>query len=116
MNAKGAIAALLSGFVLGMGRLVAEISKDSLSGLLYTYADVNFLHFAIFLFVVCSMILVVVSLLTPQAPDEQLAGLTFATAEEAAVSSSDAGWRRKDLWLSVLLALCVGAVWLYFTG
>ncbi|MGB6409974.1 MAG: hypothetical protein WBF16_02100, partial [Candidatus Deferrimicrobiaceae bacterium] len=116
MNAKGAIAALLSGFVLGMGRLVAEISKDSLSGLLYTYADVNFLHFAIFLFVVCSMILVVVSLLTPQAPDEQLAGLTFATAEEADVSSSDAGWRRKDLWLSVLLALCVGAVWLYFTG
>ena len=116
MNAKGAIAALLSGFVLGMGRLVAEISKDSLSGLLYTYADVNFLHFAIFLFVVCSMILVVVSLLTPQAPDEQLAGLTFATAEVAAVSSSDAGWRRKDLWLSVLLALCVGAVWLYFTG
>jgi len=116
MNARGAIAALLAGFVLGMGRLVAELSKDSLSGLLYTYADVNFLHFAIFLFVVCSMVLVVVSLLTPQAPDEQLAGLTFATAEDAAVSGSDAGWRRKDIWLSVLLALCVGAVWLYFTG
>jgi len=116
MNARGAIAALLAGFVLGMGRLVAELSKDSLSGLLYTYADVNFLHFAIFLFVVCSMVLVVVSLLTPQAPDEQLAGLTFATAEETAVSGSDAGWRRKDIWLSALLALCVGAVWLYFTG
>jgi SSS family solute:Na+ symporter len=116
MNAKGAIAALLSGFLLGMGRLVAELSKDSLSGLLYTYADVNFLHFAIFLFVVCSMILVVVSLLTPQAPDEQLAGLTFATAQEAAGNGLDAGWRRKDTWLSVLLVLCVGAVWLYFTG
>jgi SSS family solute:Na+ symporter len=116
MNAKGAIAALLSGFVLGMGRLVAEISKDSLSGLLYTYADINFLHFAIFLFVFCSMVLVVVSLLTPQAPDEQLAGLTFATAQETAVSGSDATWRRKDTWLSVLLVLCVGAVWLYFTG
>jgi SSS family solute:Na+ symporter len=116
MNAKGAIAALISGFVLGMGRLVAELSKDSLSGLLYTYADVNFLHFAIFLFVVCSMVLVVVSLLTPQASDEQLAGLTFATAEEVTVSGSDTGWRRKDIWLSVLLSLCVGAVWLYFTG
>ena len=116
MNAKGAIAALLAGFVLGMGRLVAELSKDSLSGLLYTYADINFLHFAIFLFVVCSMVLVVVSLLTPQAPDEQLAGLTFATAQEAVISGLDAAWRRKDLWLSVLLALCVGAVWLYFTG
>jgi SSS family solute:Na+ symporter len=116
MNAKGAIAALFSGFLLGMGRLVAELSKDSLSGLLYTYADINFLHFAIFLFVVCSMVLVVVSLLTAHAPDEQLAGLTFATAQEAVISGLDAAWRRKDLWLSVLLALCVGAVWLYFTG
>ena len=116
MNAKGAIAALLAGFVLGMGRLVAELSKDSLSGLLYTYADVNFLHFAIFLFLVCSTVLVMVSLLTPQAPDEQLAGLTFATAREASVSGSDVGWRRKDLWLSVFLVLCVGTVWLYFTG
>jgi len=116
MNAKGAIAALLTGFVLGMGRLVAELSKDSLSGLLYTYADVNFLHFAIFLFIVCSMVLILVSLLTTQASDEQLAGLTFATAQKAAASVFDTGWRRMDIWLSVLLALCVGAVWLYFTG
>ena len=116
MNAKGAISSLLAGFVLGMGRLVAELSKDSLSGLLYTYADINFLHFAIFLFVVCSMVLVAVSLLSPQAPDGQLAGLTFATAQEAAGDGLDGGWRRKDTWLSVLLALCVGAVWLYFTG
>ena len=62
------------------------------------------------------MVLVVVSLLTAEAPDEQLAGLTFATAQEAAGNGLDAGWRRKDMWLSVLLALCVGAVWLYFTG
>jgi len=116
MNAKGAIAALLTGFVLGMGRLVAELSKNSLSGLLYTYADVNFLHFAIFLFIVVSMVLILVSLLTTQASDEQLAGLTFATAQKAAASVYDTGWRRMDIWLSVLLALCVGAVWLYFTG
>jgi len=116
MNAQGAIAALLSGFALGMTRLIAELSKDSLGGLLHTYATVNFLHFAIFLFVVCSIVLVVVSLLTTQASDEQLAGLTFATAEGEPVEGLDISWRRKDTWLSILLALCVGAVWLYFTG
>lgn len=116
MNAQGAIAALLSGFVLGMTRLIAELSKDSLGGLLHTYATVNFLHFAIFLFVVCSIVLVVVSLLTTQASDEQLAGLTFSTAEGEPVEGLDLRWRRKDTWLSILLALCVGAVWLYFTG
>ena len=41
-NATGAIAALLSGFVLGMGRLVAELNKAALDGLLFTYADINF--------------------------------------------------------------------------
>jgi len=121
VNATGAIASLLTGFVLGMGRLVAEIFKDSLSGFLYTYADVNFLHYAIFLFVFCVAVLVVVSLLTPEPPDAKVAGLTFATADQTTeatpeLAPSDPAWRRKDLWFTVLLILCVVAVWLYFTG
>ena len=121
VNATGAIASLITGFVLGMSRLVAEIVKDSLSGFLYTYADVNFLHYAIFLFVVCVAVLVVVSLLTPEPTDAKLAGLTFATADQTTEATpdlppSDPAWRRKDLWLTVLLILCVAAVWLYFTG
>ncbi len=121
VNATGAIASLLTGFVLGMGRLVAEIFKDSLSGFLYTYADINFLHYAIFLFVFCVAVLVVVSLLTPEPPDAKLAGLTFATADQTTeatpdLAPSDPAWKRKDLWLTVLLILCVVAVWLYFTG
>jgi SSS family solute:Na+ symporter len=35
VNAQGAMAALVSGFVLGMGRLVAELGKGSLSGWLF---------------------------------------------------------------------------------
>jgi SSS family solute:Na+ symporter len=115
VNAKGAMAALLAGFVLGMGRLVAELNKSSLDGMLLGYASMNFLHFAIFLFVVCSVILVVVSLATPPPPPEKVAGLTFATkAPEAA--TSDRRWRRRDKILSVLLVLCVLAVWLSFRG
>jgi SSS family solute:Na+ symporter len=50
LNGTGAMASLLTGFVLGMGRLIAELNKEHLSGFLYNYADINFLHFAIFLF------------------------------------------------------------------
>jgi len=47
VNAAGAMAALVTGFLLGAGRLVAELCKDNIAGgLLYTYADMNFLHFA----------------------------------------------------------------------
>ena len=116
VNAKGAMAALLSGFVLGMGRLVAELGKSRLDGLLYTYADINFLHFAVVLFVICTTILVVVSLLTAPPPEEKVAGLTFATmsrAEKEETRSSP--WVRRDFVLSVLLLACVAALWIYFS-
>ena len=82
INAPGAIASLLTGFVLGMGRLAAELNKDALSGLLYTFADINFMHFAIFLFIICVIVLVAVSLMTPPPAEERVAGLTFATADQ----------------------------------
>lgn len=112
LNAKGAMAALLAGFVLGMGRLVAELNRGSLTGMLHSYATMNFLHFAIFLFVVCSVILIVVSLVTPPPPAEKVAGLTFAT--KSTTTTSDPKWRLRDRTLSAVLMLCVVAVWIYF--
>ncbi|MCH8935961.1 MAG: sodium/solute symporter [Gemmatimonadetes bacterium] len=103
VNANGAIAALITGFVLGMGRLVVEISQPLQKGVLEVYADINFLHFAIILFVICSAVLVVVSLLTPPPEEEKVAGLTFATQEPATAQESDSRWRRTDLKLSLLL-------------
>jgi solute:Na+ symporter, SSS family len=115
VNAKGAMAALLAGFVLGMGRLAAELGRGSLDGMLLSYATMNFLHFAIFLFVVCSVILVVVSLATPAPSAEQVAGITFAT-KQPAEATSNAAWRARDRMLSIILVVCVLAVWIYFRG
>jgi SSS family solute:Na+ symporter len=123
MNSRGAIASLVTGFVLGMGRLVAEIFKDRLSGWLYAYADINFLHFAILLFVICTVVLVMVSITTPRPPEDQLAGLTYATADAGGGAPgsigeqpSSPGWKRTDIYLSIILVGCVFAVWLFFTG
>jgi len=134
VNASGAIAALGTGFVLGMLRLVLELNKSSLGdGPLAWIAGINFLHFAILLFVVCSLVLVLVSLGTPPPAEEQVAGLTLQTRGEATSSQPDAmaipdsrehlpdthsdpAWRRTDAWLSLVLAGLVGLVWLYFTG
>lgn len=115
VNAKGAMASLIAGFVLGMGRLIAELNKASLDGMLLGYASMNFLHFAIFLFVVCSVILVVVSLATPPPPPEQIMGITFATKTPAA-STSDPRWRQRDKMLSIVLVIIVLIVWIWFRG
>ena len=120
VNARGAMASLITGFVLGMGRLLAELNKDSLHGWMFAFADINFLHFAVLLFIVCSVVLVVVSLMTHPPSEEQLRGLTYATTRqapsEATAPASKAAWRRRDLLASALLMLLVGLVWIYFTG
>lgn len=112
VNATGAMAALLTGFVLGMGRLVAELSKSRLDGLLFDFADMNFLHFAVLLFSICTVLLVVVSLLTPPPDEEKVAGLTFATL------GGDEGRPRPrsvDIILTLGVIAGVAALWIYFS-
>ncbi len=113
VNATGAMAALLTGFVLGMGRLVAELGKGGLSGFLFSYADMNFLHFAVVLFVICTAVLIAVSLLTPPPPEEKVKGLTLAVRDR--IETVAHAWRRTDLVLTLLLIVCVGIVWIYFS-
>jgi SSS family solute:Na+ symporter len=130
VNAQGAMTALILGFVLGMGRLAAELAKGSLSGWVLLYAEINFLHFAVLLFVVCTTALVLVSLATEPPPYDKVAGLTYALADAAPSDraethppprpgpgsrDSDPRWRRTDLILSVALALFVGLIWWYFS-
>lgn len=113
LNAKGAMSSLIIGFILGMAKLSVEFSKESLTGPLAAFANINFLHYAFFLFVICAVVLVLVSLLTKEPPAEKTKGLTFQTAEAV---DSDPAWRRTDVMISVVLALCVIAVWIYFRG
>ncbi len=115
VNAQGAMAALLSGFVLGVLRLVLELNKGSLDGVLLSYASINFLHFAIVLFVICSLILVGVSLMTPPPPHERVDGITFQTATPVADDAVAASKRGKDKLLTVLLIAAVGTLWFVFS-
>ena len=83
INGKGAIIALWTGFALGIFRLVAEFMSNegtitvASSSLLGRYLDINFLHFALFLFILCAIILVVVSKFTTPQAVESLELVTF---------------------------------------
>jgi len=112
VNARGAMAALWGGFVLGAARLVLELNVGSLGGVLHAYATMNFLHFAAFLFAICVVLLVVVSLATPPPPREQLAGLTYATAGPGEPSRH----RALLIGLSLVVVAGVAVTWLVFRG
>jgi SSS family solute:Na+ symporter len=114
VNSAGAMAALLTGAVLGIVRLVAELNKPALEGWLYAYADINFLHFAAMLFALCAVVLVIVSLLTAPPRREQVEGLTMGGRVLQDAGADAPGWRRTDAILTVGVLLAVAAVWLYF--
>jgi SSS family solute:Na+ symporter len=114
LNSVGAIVSLITGFLLGMGRLIAELNKQSLTGALRGYADINFLHFAILLFVVCSVVLIVASLLTAPPAPEKVTGITLAGTPSGSLTQQEPR-RKVDIILTLLLVACVGALWIYFS-
>ncbi len=132
LNGAGALSSLLTGFALGAFRFVMELREKASgehlsSGLTAWLVNMNFLHYAIFMFVVCSGVLIAVSLAT-KAPDrKKLVGLTFATiSERLDVQPAVAGQRvgklvgesesehRLNVAFSLLLALTVIGLWIYF--
>lgn len=113
LNSQGAIASLIAGFVLGIGRLVLELNKNSLSeGLLLNFATINFLHFALFLFAICSTILIFVSLITPSESEDKLTNLTFGTLKTKQTKMRQ---NPSQIALTIGLLILVGVVWWYFS-
>lgn len=114
-NAKGAIASLSVGFLLGIGRLILEMNKDALSGPLLAMAEVNFLHIAMLLFLICTLVLVGVSLMTTKPSAEQLKDLTWSTlGDDRRDASLDAN-KVRDAILTLVLIAIVAVIWITFS-
>jgi len=121
LNGVGAISSLILGFVLGAFRLILELlykNHTALPGALEWLASMNFLHFAILLFVVCSIDLFVVSYLSQAPIREKIRGLTFSTVHEIAGAAPRAAnpqrWVRANIFLSILLAGTIFVLWFIF--
>ena len=115
INSQGALAALIGGFSAGMLRLILEINKSSLSGIWYSFADLNFLYFAIFSFLTCTALMILISLFTP-APDlGKLSGLTYATTVDQDKEASSSSWDTKDLINSAVIICILVLILIYFS-
>ena len=112
-SARGAVWALATGFVLGIGRLVLEMNKDQLSGILLSVAEINFLHFAFLLFVASILALIAGSLTGREPVPDSAKELTIKATGSAPTEN---GLRRIDMVYSTLVLLAIGWVWLAFSG
>ena len=115
INAKGAMTAMTVGFIIGALRIVLELSKESLSGFLYSFATINFLYFCILLFLFSIALMVVVSLFSPAPSYEQLKGLTYSTTVAEDKERSRASWNKWDVILSLIVVAIIVSVFMYFS-
>jgi SSS family solute:Na+ symporter len=116
INARGAIVTLWVGFIIGVFRLVFEflnnegsitVKEESFLGI---FLGINFLHFALFLFLFCAIILMVVSKTGQPQSEEQLELVTFQKSTTKPTFKFS-----KDGILTVILVVLVLILWAVFS-
>ncbi|MEJ2635765.1 MAG: sodium:solute symporter [Calditrichia bacterium] len=123
VNGRGAIYALITGAIIGGLRLALEImfkkSGFSLPGMDW-FVQMNFLHFALFLFIISVAVLTLLSLQDEQPPAEKIAGLTISgsrlqqSALNMAVGTENPWWMRINIALSVALVSLIILICIIF--
>ena len=116
INARGAIVTLWTGFAIGVFRLVMEFMLNNKSiivakgSLLDYFLEINFLHFALFLFLFCSAVLMIVSKLSTTISEKSLELVTFQKNKTLVTFK----WTT-DVILSIVLPVLVLLLWAIFS-
>jgi len=111
----GGYVGMVTGFILGMIRLVAVIFRDLYAEgtLLYQFVSINWLHYSEFLFVFSIVLILVVSAFTKKPSKEKLAGLTFKSISDEQKAETRASWNKWDIIHTVIILGVI--VWFYAT-
>ena len=123
LNKQGCLSALIVGIVLGLFRLIVDTPAFLFDDFAYTedsflwiVNNIFFQYYSMGMFVICIVVMVVVSYLT-SAPDQQkISGLTYKTLTEEDKRESRASWNWKDVALSALLMAIIVVIYVYFRG
>ena len=126
LTAAGCLAALLTGFALGMIRLLVDTPVTlGMAGYEYGYSpgswlwilnNIYFQYYGLLIFLVSVTVLIVVSYATPPPADHQLKGLTYATVTSEQRRESRRSWNHWDVVNSAVVLLLIAAAYRYFNG
>ena len=126
LNGKGCLAALVTGFLLGVFRLGVDTPVTlKLAGfeggyeagsLLWIVNNIYFQYYSLLIFVVSSAVLIGVSYATEAPSERQLSGLTYATVTDAQREHTRSSWSRSDVLSSGVVLTLILIAYLYFNG
>jgi SSS family solute:Na+ symporter len=126
LNAAGCLAALTTGFVLGVFRLLVDTPVTlkvagyeqgySTGSLLWIVNNIYFQYYSLLIFIISSLVMIVVSYATAPPPEARLVGLTFATVTPDQQQISRRSWNQWDVVNSLVVLLLIAVAYVYFSG
>jgi SSS family solute:Na+ symporter len=126
LNAKGCLASLIVGFLMGAFRLMVDTPVTlGLSGFeggyetgsfLWIINNIYFQYYSLVIFLVSCAVLVGVSYATEPPPAAQLRSITAGSASEAERAETRASWNRWDVVASSGVLALIATAYLYFNG
>ncbi len=123
LNAKGCLAALITGFGLGLVRLAIDTPVKMIPGFQYSTGsffwiinNMFFQYYSLLITVVCVIVMLAVSYMTEAPSYEKISGLTFGTITDEHRKATRASWSWIDVATSALVVLLILAAYLYFVG
>jgi SSS family solute:Na+ symporter len=123
LNSKGCLAALITGFGMGLFRLaidtpvklIENFSYDQ-GSFLWVINNIFFQYYSLLIFLVSTAVMIIVSYLTPEPSYAKISGLTFSTLTEEHRKVSRSTWSVIDILTSAVVIALILAAYLYFTG
>jgi SSS family solute:Na+ symporter len=123
LNAKGCLAALGTGFALGLFRLAVDTPVKLGHG--FAYAPGSFLwvvnniffqYYSLIIFLISAAVMIVVSYLTERPSYDKIVGLTYGTVTAENRRESRSSWTTADVIASGIVLALILSAYLYFTG
>lgn len=122
MNAKGALWAMVVGFVLGLFRMFVDTPVTLGMGgyekgsFLWIVNNTYFQYFSVFITIVSAAVMLGVSYASPAPSDASIQNLTFATKTEEDKRKTRASWGWKEVAGSAVVLILITGSYLYFRG
>jgi len=123
LNGQGCLAALVVGFILGIFRLAVDTPVKLIKGFSYPRGsflwimnNIYFQYYSIFIFLVCILVMIIVSYLTRKPDYQKIQGLTYGTRTLEDKRRTRESWGTGDVIASIILVLAIVWAYLYFRG
>ncbi len=123
LNAKGCLAALIIGFILGLFRLAVDTPVKLIEGFKYSEGsflwivnNIFFQYYSIIILFISIAVMVIVSYMTNVPAYEKISGLTYGTVTDQDRSESRSSWTAKDVIFSLVVLLLIITAYIYFSG